>query len=126
MVVAREGYLLGHTEQFQELLWYGDTAKLCIRLHYGAVVHVCSPESCVFFVESYVELRSYKFGLTLPFLECVHLETLLEDILPDYESHISISRHNALEGGRENYSSLVVYLAVIFADEFDHSILHAN
>ena len=37
-----------------------------------------------------------------------------------------IGEYNALEGGRENHSSLVVYLYIVFADELDHSILHAS
>ena len=64
-----------------------------------------------------------RFGLALPFGIGVHLEAVLENVLPDDEPQVRIGVHGreqGLEGGREDHSSLVVHFAGVFAYELDH------
>jgi hypothetical protein len=83
-------------------------------------VHICSPEFSVTLIESRIESRADILRLALPLRHGEHLEAIREGVLSDHEPHVAIGRHNALEGGRENESSLVVYLRIVFAKKLDH------
>ena len=53
-----------------------------------------------------------------------------KDVFLYNEPHVTVSRHDALEGGRENESSLVVYFCSMFAKKRVHDstffFFHAN
>ena len=76
----------------------------------------------VTFIESRVESRADFLRLALPLRHGEHFKAIRKSILSDDEPHVTVGRHDALEGGRENESSLVVYLSTIFAEKLDHKL----